>query len=101
MISGGYKTEKENLYLRISKRGAITDKSKPLSSKINLDCNSSFIELMIINLTKEIFKEKEFIDLFNNNIENLDFGVINQRTNKTFILYNLSKENSYNFDFTD
>ena len=33
--------------------------------------------------------------------KNLDFGVINQRTNKTFILYNLSKENSYNFDFTE
>ena len=81
MISGGYKTEKENLYLRISKRGAITDKSKPLSSKINLDCNSSFIELMIINLTKEIFKEKEFIDLFNNNIENQPLTLYQWTTN--------------------
>ena len=46
-----------------------------------MDCNSSFIELMIINLTKEIFKEKEFIDLFNNNIENQPLTLYQWTTN--------------------
>ena len=67
---GGNKIQKENLYLRVSKRGEITDKTKPLSASINLDCNSSFIELMIMQLVKEIFKEKDFINLFNVNMEN-------------------------------
>jgi hypothetical protein len=43
---GGNKIEKENLYLRVSKRGEMTDKIKPLTGEINLDCNSCFIELM-------------------------------------------------------
>ena len=34
-------------------------------------------------------------------LEDLDFGVINEQKNKTFILYNLSKDNSYNFDFNE
>ena len=66
---GGNKIEKENLYLRVSKRGEITDKTKALTGKINLDSNSCFIELIIIQLVKEIFKEKDFLDLFNDNIE--------------------------------
>ena len=81
MISSGYKTEKENLYLRLSKRGEITEMPKPLSGKINFNCNSSFIELMIINLAKEIFKEKDFIDLFNNNIENQPLTLYQWTTN--------------------
>ena len=75
------KTEKENLYLRLSKRGAIIDKPKPLSGEINLDCNSSFIELMIIKLVKEILKEKDFNDLFNNNIENQPLTLYKWTTN--------------------
>ena len=81
MITSGHKTEKENLYLRLSKRGEITDIPKPLSGKINFNCNSSFIELMIINLVKEIFKEKDFIDLFNNNIENQPLTLYQWTTN--------------------
>ena len=67
---GENKIEKENLYLRVSKRGEITDQTQPLSGKINLDSNSSFIELMLIQLAKEIFKEKDFNKLLNDNIEN-------------------------------
>jgi len=57
MNTSGNKIEKENLYLRVSKRGEITDKIKPLSGEINLDSNYSFIELMLIKLVKEILKE--------------------------------------------
>ena len=67
---GGNKIEKENLYLRVSKRGEITDKTKALSGEINLNTNSSFIELMIIQLVKEILKEKNFLNLFNDNMDN-------------------------------
>ena len=75
------KTEKENLYLRVSKRGEITDKTKPLFGEINLDCNSSFVELILTTLTKEIFKEKDFLDLFNNNIENQPLSLYKWTTN--------------------
>ena len=34
-------------------------------------------------------------------IEDLDFGVINRPKNKTFILYNFSNDNSFNFDFNE
>jgi len=79
--SSGNKTEKENLYLRLSKRGEINDNPKPLSGGINLDSNSSFIELMLIKLIKEIFKEKDFIDLFNNNMENQPLTLYKWTTN--------------------
>ena len=78
---GGNKIEKENLYLRVSKRGEMTDKTKPLNAKINLDSNSCFIELMLIQLVKEIFKEKDFTDLFNNNMEKQPLSLYQWTTN--------------------
>ena len=80
MNTSGNKIEKENLYLRVSKRGEITDKIKPLSGEINLDCNYSFIELMLIKLVKEILKEKDFKNLFNN-IENQPLSLYQWTTN--------------------
>ena len=35
------------------------------------------------------------------NLEELDFGQINEPKNKTFILYNYSNKNSFNFDFVE
>ena len=80
MNTSGNKIEKENLYLRVSKRGEITDKIKPLSGEINLDSNYSFIELMLIKLVKEILKEKDFKNLFNN-IENQPLSLYKWTTN--------------------
>ena len=35
------------------------------------------------------------------NIEEINFGIINESKNKTFILYNYSEKNSFNFDFVE
>ena len=46
---------------------------------------------MIINL-KEIFKEKEFIDLFNNNIENQRLTLYKWTTNTIFSTLKQTRE---------
>ena len=56
--------EKENLYLRISKKSKLSKDSRTLSSNFNLDCNSSFVELILTRLTQEILTSKEFIESF-------------------------------------
>ena len=62
--------EKENLYLRVSKKSEISKEKKVLSSIFNLDCNSCFVELIITKLVQEILTSKDFIESFRNNIDN-------------------------------
>ena len=62
--------EKENLFLRVSKKSEISNKKKILSSNFNLDCNSCFVELIIIKLVQEILSSKDFKESFQNNIDN-------------------------------
>ena len=62
--------EKENLYLRVSKKSEISKEKKVLSSNFNLDCNSCFVELIITKLVQEILSSKDFKESFQNNIEN-------------------------------
>ncbi len=64
------KIEKENMYLRLSKKTELMKDKKVLSSSFNLDCNSCFIELILTKLTQEILTSKEFIELFQKNIDN-------------------------------
>jgi hypothetical protein len=64
------KIEKENIYLRLSKKTELTKEKKILSSHFNLDCNSCFIELILTKLTQEILTSKDFIELFQKNIDN-------------------------------
>ena len=64
------KIEKENLYLRLSKKSGLLKDKKVLSSNFNLDCNSCFIELILTKLTQEILTSKDFIDSFKKNIDN-------------------------------
>ena len=64
------KIEKENLYLRLSKKSGLLKDKKVLSSVFNLDCNSCFIELILTKLTQEILTSKDFIDSFQKNIDN-------------------------------
>ena len=61
--------EKENLYLRISKKSEISKEKKILSSNFNLDGNSSFVELIITKLTQDILSSKDFVESFQKNID--------------------------------
>ena len=61
--------EKENLYLRISKKSELSNEKKVLNSNFNLDCNSCFVELIITKLTQEILSSKEFNESFQKNID--------------------------------
>ena len=71
-IGGGIvsRIEKENLYLRISKKSELSKDNKILSGSFNLDCNSSFVELIITKLTQEILNSYDFVESFNKKIEN-------------------------------
>jgi hypothetical protein len=60
------RVEKENLYLRVSKKSEYSNEKKILSNNINLDSNSSFVELIIIKLIQEILISKDFIEFFKN-----------------------------------
>ena len=62
--------EKENLYLRVSKKSEISKEKKAINSNFNLDCNSCFIELILTKLVQEILTSKDFIESFRNNIDN-------------------------------
>ena len=61
--------EKENLYLRVFKKSEISKEKKILNSHFNLDCNSSFVELIITKLTQEILSSKDFVQTFQKNID--------------------------------
>ena len=68
-ISKVERIEKENLYLRLSKKSEISEKKKVLSSNFNLDCNSCFVELILTKLVQEILSSKDFIESFNKKLE--------------------------------
>ena len=70
-IGGGSvsRIEKENLYLRISKKSELSKDKKILSGSFNLDCNSSFVELIITKLAQEILNSHDFVESFNTKIE--------------------------------
>ena len=63
------KIEKENLYLKVSKKSKLSKEKKALSSHFNLDCNSSFVELILTKLTQEILTSKDFIESLHKNID--------------------------------
>jgi hypothetical protein len=58
--------EKENLYLRVSKKSEYSNEKKILFNNFNLDYNSSFVELIILKLIQEILISKDFIEFFKN-----------------------------------
>ena len=62
--------EKENLYLRVSKKSEISKEKKVLNSKFNLDGNSCFVELILTKLVQQILTSKDFIESFQKNIDN-------------------------------
>ena len=82
-IGSNNRIERENLYLRVSKRGNITDNQNPLNGNFNLESNSCFIEQIIIKLVKEIFKDKEFTKLFKSDISNQPLSLYQWTTNTT------------------
>ena len=63
------KIEKENLYLRVSKKSELLKEKKVLNNNFNLDCNSCFVELIITKLTQEILTSKDFIEFLQKNMD--------------------------------
>ena len=55
---------RENIYLRVVKKGIITEKLGNLSHKETTSNNSSFVETFLKDLTKQILSSKSFIDMF-------------------------------------
>ena len=74
--------EKENLYIRIKKKSMFYD--LPGIIETTNDPNSCFIETMLTDLTKEIFCDKAFEDLFTENIDNQPLGLFEWTTEKTY-----------------
>jgi hypothetical protein len=60
------RVEKENLFLRVSKKSEYSTEKKILSNNFNLDSNSSFVELILTKLIQEILISKDFIEFFKN-----------------------------------
>ena len=70
----------------------------PLKSKIPIYKN--IYEKMPNSVVFKYFNN-QMIQKCGLSLENLDFGIMNGSKNKTFILYNFSEINSFNFDFDE
>ena len=61
--------QRENIYLRVVKKGIISEKFGNLANKETTTSNSSFIETFLKDLTKQILCSEEFKNIFTNQIE--------------------------------
>jgi hypothetical protein len=61
--------QRENIYLRVVKKGTISEKFGNLANKETTTSNSSFIETFLKDLTKQILCSEEFKNIFTNQIE--------------------------------
>ena len=76
------RVEKENLFLRVSKKSEYSTEKKILSNNFNLDSNSSFVELILTKLIQEILVSKDFIEFFKN-IDNQPLTLYRWTNNET------------------
>ena len=68
-LSKVHTIKRENIYLRIVKKGIITEKMGNLSEKETTTNNSSFIETFLKDLTKQILNSEEFKNNFSKQIQ--------------------------------
>ena len=63
-LSKVHTIQRENIYLRVVKKGIMTEKIGNLSHKESTTNNSSFVETFLKDLTKQILSSNSFIDMF-------------------------------------
>lgn len=74
--------EKENLYIRIKKKSILQDLPGEIETTYNP--NGCFIETILCDLTKEILCDKEFENLFVENIDHQPLGLYEWTNQKKF-----------------
>ena len=85
ILNGPNKVQKENLFLRVVKNCDINldNTKKTLNLKfINLNVNSSFVEIIINKLVQDILSSKNFIECFSKNIDNQPLSLYQWSSNE-------------------
>ena len=75
--------QRENLYLRIVKKGIIFENFGNLAHKETTTNNSSFVETIIKDLTKQILCSKEFKDNFTKQVKEQPLSIYKWTNNQT------------------
>ena len=81
-VSKVHTIQRENIYLRVVKKGVITEKFGNLSHKETTTSNSSFVETLLKDLTKQILSSNHFKNLFTQQIQEQPLSIYRWTNNQ-------------------
>ena len=82
-ISKVHTIQRENLYLRVAKKGVISETFGNLSHKETTANNSSFVEILLKDLTKQIISSNEFKNNFTKQMNEQPLTIYKWTNNET------------------